>query len=134
MINQNKNELHEAAMKFCRKGCPANYKNCARCQEVQLAKVQMIGTNSVCPLAKYAVPEQSEVSDFIKRLASLPDINDCDVLCMACEHCGVEDRGEHFILSLGHGDLDEYRNYCLDCPVGMAREHIQESSAEARMS
>ncbi len=127
-------QAREVAKKFCRASCNSSYPTCERCQKNKMGKVPLIGSNTVCPLAGYGIPDWPEPTDFIERLKSNPTLDDCFTVCVACEHSELRSDGDDECLELGCGNDGEYESFCLDCPVNQAREALQETAAEARWS
>lgn len=84
--------------------------------------IPLIGTNTVCPLAKFRVHASDEINDW-------PTIAELDYLCEVCEHRDKSsDTKDEFSLA------SCFESHCIDCPVESCRENIQECMAEAALS
>lgn len=97
--------------------------------------VARVGKGNVCPVAGYNV--QPDNRSFIEKLNAgegydpEKDSECLFAVCACCEHATVTENGGRYTL---HRSSDDYRNYCLDCPVNMCMESMQETTAEAAMS
>ena len=120
-------DVFDTVKKFCNRHCYSAYETCGYDRNATMLGEPMISTGDVCPLAKYGVPEHTEANGW-------PTLEDCDIACMSCENCGIEETGKGYSLSFGHGSYDAWVDICLDCPVWQTRESIEEAMAEARMS
>ena len=112
---------------LCDESCPAAYQ-CHKKHDAIFAACGLMGTNTVCPLAKYNIPETADRSCFCSTSITLDDLA---MLCANCEHADISAANvECFTLSLDRC----FDKYCVDCPVQSMRESIQELAAEAAMS
>lgn len=120
-------QLLAAASKVCTSGCIACFE-CGKSKS-SFSHLSPFGTNKICPLGKYDVKHDDSPKDFIESLRNNPDLDDLFVLCKHCEHRD-QPKDEDDELSLESC----FETYCMDCPVQMCRETIQECAAEAAMS
>lgn len=90
--------------------------------------VRNLGTGQTCPIAKYGLPKTRYVNkDFKDALDNIVELNETYLVCAECEHAIVE--GDYI-----RWPDDDYKNFCLDCPVHKAAEGMMENIAEAMMS
>ena len=114
-------------LELCDEACPAAYE-CHKKHDAVFAACGLMGAETVCPLAKYNVPETAERSSFCFASITLDDLA---MLCVNCEHADISsDNDECFTLSIDRC----FNTHCIDCPVQSMREGIQELAAEAAMS
>lgn len=113
----------ETACKLCNSTCIASYE----CSKKTKSLLPLIGKETVCPLAKYDVPE-APVRDSIFGPSITMD--DLFYACADCKHAKVFAEGDEWVL-----DRDaSYEDACIDCPVQICRDNILECMAEAAMS
>lgn len=125
--NSIKNELIAAARKVCDSECIACYE-CGKSKTIGRT-LPLIGKNTVCPLQKYNIEHNDGPKSFLERLQNDATLEDLDFLCEYCEH---RDKSKDTPESFSIGNC--YMTHCLDCPVQMYRDGIEECAAEARMS
>ena len=124
-----KKTAEQVAALICGRGqCVCAY-NCGHSNKAPwAANGKLIGTETVCPLARYNVtpdtrPWFSIPADERQQLT----LNDCwDFCAEKCEHAVVNPDGSIF--------FKDFEAACLDCPVKGVIDAITESNAEARMS
>ena len=124
-----KKVLEEEALKIagniCCNDCIANFQSCKFSSGQGLPRV---GVGATCPLEKYKVVEPAKASAFVQKKVT---VDDCYTVCANCEHATVTKQKKGFFAV----DIkDAFESFCLDCPVQMLRDCIQENEAEARMS
>lgn len=88
------------------------------------AALRKIGTESVCPLAKYEVEPQSPSTAF-EPLVTHDEIY---ALCRMCPHAKVESEDD----GLERLTRVDFYEACLDCPVKACEDAMQEAEAEGR--
>jgi len=94
------------------------------------------GKGSKCPLEEYNVaPDKRTFRERIESGEYTPGteetLNGLFALCACCEHSGIiEKDGLYELCRTDEAFID----YCIDCPVNMARESTQECLSEAGMS
>ena len=119
-----------AAMKVCGMGeCyapyPCNHKNHACCG------LSPITDDDTCPMEKYHVVEKDE-RPWYEVPCSEREVTTDDIfyLCANCDYAVVESVGDGYeqITRVG------FKEHCLDCPVKLIEDSIQEDAAEAVMS
>ena len=111
----------KAAALICRQGCLGNFDSCSRC-----TGKSRIGIMESCPLEVYGVKPQTA-----SLTGPRASEEDCFFLCLACEHTKVvEDDSGFYIVN----DDEICFEYCVDCPVEMRLQDIEENFAEARAS
>lgn len=90
----------------------------------------LIGAGTVCPLAKYKVPDRSDPRPGYEIPSSELEVtqNELFALCACCEHAilAEAENGQLVVNRL------EFKSYCLDCPVKIVEDSIHECAAEAR--
>ena len=125
----------KAAKQVCGRGeCFCAYE-CGHSNKAGNGKscVPTVGEDTVCPIAKYNVTPDTRT--FEERLATHEqdvDMNGLFALCACCEHSdGAEKVRDCYVLNR---TTECYMNHCLDCPVNMTRECMEEGCAEAAMS
>ena len=127
-----KEKAGKAARKICISGCFAGYTSCKKPQHVAksnlVAPISLIGENTICPLQKYDVP-YSLPKPFWEGLESQPTLDDCFWICANCDHGAVHQKEKDLVL-----DRPGWDTICIDCPVELTRDSIEECLAEARMS
>lgn len=112
--------------------CICSYK-CGHSNKAPIAeKLPLIGTNTVCPLARYNVEPDTRpwysLSVEEMRDRQLTE-DDCWRFCGSCPHSErVERDGEEYI------HLKDFETVCIDCPVKAVLDNISEGMAEAGMS
>lgn len=121
----------EAATILCGSGqCIACYE-CGHCNHSNVTGLPPVGEQTVCPLSKYeVVPDTRSFAEKLKAgdNDSL-DINGLFSICACCSHCDdVKVDGNEYTLDRSEGS---YYAYCMDCPVAMAWDNLQEGMAEA---
>ena len=97
--------------------CSSGYRNgCPRgdWSKASVVEIPPVGTDKVCPIASMKATKRIE-----------PILSEEDTWAI-CRKCQFTDDGEIA--------PDAYVMHCMDCPVEMAREGIQESAAEASVS
>ena len=124
-----------AAKRLC--GCDQCFGNydCGHPNNVSKnIRMSKLSEDTVCPLAHYNA--EVDTRSFAERLmAGEKPLEDSDIfaICACCEYSnGAKEIGEELV----ELDLTEesYMKHCLDCPVHMAFECMQENRAEAEMS
>lgn len=125
MSNKQKTPEQIAAL-VCGSGeCFATY-DCGHSNKAPAAAhLFLIGTGTVCPLAKYNVVPDTRPWYECMGEPQLT-LEDCWQFCAQCEH------GE--VLEDGTIRLKDFDAICLDCPVKSAMDAISEAEAEGRMS
>lgn len=95
----------------------------------------LFGKGTVCPLAKYEIPDTDHRKP-IEINAKEHHLSE-DELFWLCAHCErseifseTEDGEEYLTLD----KEASFRDYCIDCPVQSYIDAVQERAAEARMS
>lgn len=120
-------QLQKAAAKICDPGCIACF-DCGKNKE-RAVNLPLCGTNTVCPLQRYDIDHSKAPADMLARLMNEPTLEDCSLLCQFCEHRNASNDTEDSI------SLEScFATHCIDCPVEMCREGIEELAAEAAMS
>ena len=114
---------YETACKVCSPNCIAPY-DCPK-KNAETAILPPVGTETVCPLAKYNAP--AEIKDPFKNCISLEDLF---YVCRNCEHVNNLDKENDWEINREK----VFETVCIDCPVQMCRENILETRAEAAMS
>lgn len=127
MSNTEKQQAIEAAKKVCTSGCIACFE-CGKSKS-NFGSISRFGNNEICPLAKYDVEHKDDREGFLESLLNNPDLDDLFILCKHCDHRDSSDDKENDI-----SISSCYETHCMDCPVQMCRENIQECAAEAAMS
>ena len=120
-------QLIAAASKVCTSGCIA----CFECGKSKSSfnHLPPFGTNKICLLEKYGVEHDDSPKDIIESLKNNPDLDDLYILCKHCEHRdSSKDKDNELSIE------SCFETHCMDCPVQMCRETIQECTAEAMMS
>lgn len=117
-----------AAKKICVRGCLAGYESCDRPQRNKEAAVRLIREDNGCPLAKYNVPDVPE-KPFPENLVDRLKGEDTFWACANCKDGGLIEEGEQWVIT-----TPNWETACVDCPVQMHRESIEELEAEARCS
>jgi hypothetical protein len=122
-----------AAAKICTRRCTASYTTCERAASQKpfvVGRLPLIGKGTVCPLAKYNVPDTPLKPFYMVRRNELPTVYDCLYLCANCKHATAT--------VTANGDLrvrkDGFHEYCIDCPSQHIYDAIKESQAEGMMS
>lgn len=133
----NKNKIHELAMNGATKLC-----NCEACfvpfpcerkkwhpRQGSISSLTPIGNDTECRLKAYPVKEDTNKKPWYERKRTEYEItyDELAAICAECSYARVA--GKEIIRS----DQDYY-NHCLDCPVQMTREAMDEASAEAANS
>ena len=120
-----------AATRICGAGnCFCGYKVCSNPTGRVTNPVSMIGSDEVCPLAKYKcknIPKptsRDKLLDYWQKCRVSK--GDCALLCGECDYLETD--------SDGYISEDCYFKHCMDCPVNRTRESIEETEAEARCS
>lgn len=119
------------AQKICGPGgCLCGYP-CSRPEhkEKSFKPLDLFGPSTVCPLEKY--PVTHDTRHWTERTfdESNPTQDEFFALCALCDNTGdVEIAGDEMTVT----PIDFKR--CMDCPVHIMRENIEENRAEARMS
>lgn len=80
-----------------------------------------IGTETVCPLAKFHVTPDTRPWYELLGEPSLTQ-QDCWNFCAQCDHASVSEDGTV--------TLKDFETACLDCPVKAVLDNIQECEAE----
>lgn len=122
---------NSGAQKICGQGgCLCGYP-CSRPEhkEKNFKPLPLIGSSSECPLEKYPVIHDTRHWTERTREESTPTEDEFFALCARCNNTGdIELAGD----SMTVRPIDFKK--CIDCPVHMTRESIEEAAAEARMS
>lgn len=89
-----------------------------------------------CPLEKYNVkPDTRTFKELLESEEYNPNIENqmenMFSVCACCEHSNVIEKDGYYELDRTEED---YCEYCLDCPINMALETLQEGMAEASIS
>lgn len=95
------------------------------------ARLPLMGTETVCPLAKYNVEPDKDPRPWYARPASETQVTQEEIaaLCEKCEHAAVVmENGTEILRRV------DFETACLDCPVLGVEEVLEEGAAEARMS
>lgn len=124
-----------AAKAVCGQGeCIACY-NCGHKNKTK-GVMPKLGTAEKCPLEAYNVIPDTRT--FIEKLKAgdlcrntEENLEGLFALCACCEHAEVIEKESSYELSI---DDRAYMLNCIDCPVRMARDDIQENMTEAAMS
>lgn len=113
-----------AAKKVCVNDCPAAYPTCMKCKKV----IPLVGKENICPLAKYNVPQERNPKPWHEiGAAEVMSYGDSFALCACCEY-GKLSKDETEVTRMGFCEV------CIDCPVNMCEDNLEEAEAEARMS
>ena len=91
--------------------------------------LHMCGTNTICPLAKYSVKENSAEKNSFGWDRTVTD-DELFALCHECDFAIKEDTERTFSYDNKH----IFMSHCIDCPVEHVAECIQEQRAEAASS
>lgn len=84
--------------------------------------------NTNCPLSVYPVCKQTKPWYECRREELEPSQDEIFSLCALCENSNVTEDGDSYVL-----ERVSLKN-CMDCPVKMCEENMQELAAEAAMS
>lgn len=91
--------------------------------------LKLYGENQKCPLEKYnVIPDKRKFFD-IPYKESNPSPDELFALCANCQFAEVEEFTDHYEVN-----MKSLEKYCIDCPVNLVRESMQELAAEAAMS
>lgn len=113
----------ETACKLCDSDCIASYD----CPKKAASRLPLVGTETVCPLAKYDVPKNTKP---INPFANQVTLEDLFYVCRNCEHVNNLDEEKDW-----ERDRERvFETVCIDCPIQACRENILETRAEAAMS
>lgn len=126
-MKEKENQLYEAAKKVCTNHCISSFA-CGK-TKISAGHLPLCGTNKVCPLQEYNVQHREGKEDMMRHIMCGPTMEDLDLLCENCKHRDkYKDTRNTF-------SLDScFETHCIDCPVQMDREGIEETIAEAMMS
>lgn len=119
------------AKKICgQAGCIACYP-CGHTNKATTYGLDLLNKDhTVCPLAKYNVPEEKNAKPWNERPyeETTPTDDEMFALCARCDNTdGIELCGDHIEVNPKDAML------CMDCPVYIVRESIAETEAEIRM-
>lgn len=115
----------EFASAVCGNGpCVCGY-DCGHSNKIESATLPLVGKETVCPLAKYHVKQDSRTFYERMRAGDVFEITEKDCWNFCAKHC------EHAEVSTTNGEatihLKDFDSACIDCPVQMARESLIEA-------
>lgn len=119
--------LRDVALSGAKKICGAGQcSGCFDCGHTNKAPAVLpkVGTETICPLAKYEVEPQLPSDPFDPPVTH----DEIYALCRMCPHAKVESE-EDGLERLTRVDFYEV---CLDCPVKACEDAMQEAEAEGR--
>lgn len=130
-MNDDKRILTEIAKKICTNHCIASFE-CGK-TKAAAGNLPLCGTNTVCPLQEYDVQHSNsmrlEKKDILSWWQNEPTLDELDTLCQYCTH---RDKSNDTDTTFSTESC--FVTHCIDCPVQMYRENIEEATAEAMMS
>lgn len=123
-------EIKSGCRKLCGEGtCIAAF-DCGHPKNKLIHPARLLSTNTVCPLAKYNTPPDENVKPWYERHVSETTVSGDEIfaLCADCDNAEVTEDGDMYVVT--RKDI----HLCVDCPVKMTEECMQELAAEAMMS
>ena len=123
-------EIKSGCRKLCGEGnCIAHF-DCGHKKSTLVHPARPLGNSTVCPLAKYNTPPVENVKPWYERHVSEYTVTEDEIfaLCADCDNAEVTEDGDMYVVN--RKDIHQ----CVDCPVKMTEECMQELAAEAMMS
>ena len=107
-------------------GCFSGY-NCGHADRKTPHPLPLMGADKECPIAKYNTEPPSAPTEI--------DENGLFAICACCPHTkGAKPDPKDNRRMIIDADDNLLTNHCIDCPVQMAWENMQEAKAEAGCS
>ena len=123
-------EIKSGCRKLCGEGnCIAHF-DCGHKKSTLVHPARPLGKSTVCPLAKYNTQPVENVKPWYERQVSEYTVTEDEIfaLCADCDNAEVTEDGDEYLLTRKEIRL------CMDCPVKMVEECMQEMAAEAMMA
>lgn len=117
------------ARKICGNGGCCQPYDCGHTNKRRIGVPPLIGSETVCPLAKYNIEPSSDTCPVWLRPFSETHVTKDEIwaLCAECQHSEMAEKDGQPLLV-----RRDYRSACLDCPVKAVEESIAECEAEGQ--
>lgn len=124
----------EEAKRICGIGQCTSCYTCDHANK-QPAMFKPFGKSDKCPLSSYNVtPDTRTYKERLEAgeafISPQEELEATFAVCACCKHAGVVEKDNCYELSRIE---ESYNDFCLDCPVHLIQEGIQEVMAEAAM-
>ena len=122
-------DAQRCAEKICVDSCPCYYDSCVRKNRTR--RLPRYGISAKCPIAKYEVnPESTETEDSPYKTYPGKEFSvtkdELFAVCALCDRAALKETKRRFELEVD----DCYADFCIDCPVCLVRDNMDESVAE----